>query len=151
MKFSNKCNYALKIILDLSHHYRHQLVHIPDLAQRQNIPRKFLEQILLQLKGADLVRSKKGPNGGYSLARPPGDIAVGEVFRLVERSFFIYSGNGLENSDNENGINREDFFGVFAEVESAISSVIDNINFDQILKREAEILARESQAHHFDI
>lgn len=151
MKLSNTCNYALKIILDLSHHYRHQLVHIPDLAQRQNIPRKFLEQILLQLKGADLVRSKKGPHGGYSLARPPGEITVGEVFRLVEKSFLIYSGNGLENSGNKNGINRVDFFGVFSEVESAISSVIDNINFDQILKREAESLAREGQSHHFDI
>jgi Rrf2 family protein len=127
------------------------LVHISDLAQRQNIPRKFLEQILLQLKGADLVRSKKGPHGGYSLARLPGEITVGEVFRLVEKSFLIYSGNGLENSGNQNGINRVDFFGVFSEVESAISSVIDNINFDQILKREAESLAREGQSHHFDI
>jgi Rrf2 family protein len=121
------------------------------LAHRQNIPRKFIEQILLQLKRAGLVLSKKGPHGGYALARPPADITVGEVFRFVERSFIIYSGTRLENSDHENGKNPADFFGVFAEVESAISSVIDNINFDEILKRESEILAGESQALQFDI
>ena len=151
MKLSNKCNYALKIILDLSHHFGHCRVHITDMAKRQHIPRKYLEQILLQLKNGGLVQSKKGPNGGYALARPPSAIRVGEVIRLTEKSLFSNFSKEFENSREETGVNRDGFFGVFAEVEAAISSVIDTIDFNEILKREAEILAKENQSLHFDI
>ncbi len=151
MKLSNTCNYALKVILDLSHHYGHRRVHITGLAKRQHIPQKYLEQILLQLKKGALVQSKKGPNGGYALARPPSAIKVGDVIRLVERSLFSHSNNESENSREKVGASRNGFFGVFAELEAAISSVIDTIDFNEILKREAEILAKENQSLHFDI
>ncbi len=151
MKLSNKCNYALKVILDLSHHFGHHRVHIADLAKRQRIPRKYLEQILLQLKKGVLVQSKKGPNGGYALARPPSEIRVGDVIRLVERSRFSLFNNEPESFREKTGANRNGFYGVFAEVEAAIFSVIDAIDFNEILKREAEILAKENQSLYFDI
>ena len=103
------------------------------------------------MKNGGLVQSKKGPNGGYALARPPSAIRVGEVIRLTEKSLFSNFSKEFENSREKTGVNRDGFFGVFAEIEAAISSVIDTIDFNEILKREAEILAKENQSLHFDI
>src|ERR1700756_515140 len=58
---------------------------IADLAERENIPRKFLEAILLELRNAGVLRSKKGKGGGYSLARPAGEITIGQIMRVMDR------------------------------------------------------------------
>ena len=84
MNISYKGDYSLKIILDLTFYYPDTMVHIEDISKRQDIPRKFLEQILLQLKRGGFVESKKGPNGGYFLAVAPKDILLGDVIRFVE-------------------------------------------------------------------
>ncbi len=145
MKLSHKCMYALKIILDLSKYYQHKRVHIAELAKRQNIPPKYLEQILIQLKKGGLIQSKKGPKGGYSLTRSPKEIMVGDVIRLTERALFSFS--GLENHSIEgNG-----FFGVITEVENAICRVIDKINFAEIQKRELKAIFEDSQGNSFNI
>ncbi len=151
MRFSKRCNYALKIVLDLSHHYSHYPVHISDLYKRQNIPRKYIEHILLHLKKGGLVKSKKGPHGGYSLTRSPAEIMVGHVFRLAESSLALHPRDEHEILTDKADVIRNGFFGVFAEVDAAISSVIDNIDFKEILKREAEILTTDSEAFTFDI
>lgn len=145
MKISLRCLYALKVILDLSNHFQHSPVHIIDLAERQNIPPKYLEQVLIQLKKGGFIRSKKGPKGGYSLCRPPKEITIGEIVRLTERTFF--SEPGLENGPGGNhDLTRDGFFGVFEEIEDAIASVIDRIDFADIQERETEFLSKESDA-----
>ena len=150
MKISSKGLYALKVILDLSNHFQHSLVHIIDLAERQNIPPKYLEQVLTQLKKAGLIQSKKGPNGGYSLCRSPKEITVGEIVRLTERSMF----SNRDHEDNPGGnhdMTRNGFFGVLDEIEEAVASVIDRINFAEIKERQAELLSKESGAITFYI
>jgi Rrf2 family protein len=153
MKISSRGLYALKVILDLSNHFQNSLVHIVDLAVRQNIPPKYLEQVLTQLKRAGLIQSKKGPRGGYSLCRPPKEITVGEIVRLTERSMFSNRRNRyLEDSTGENqDLGRNGFFGVLDEMEKAVASVIDRIDFADIQKREAELLSKESDAITFYI
>lgn len=84
MRISFSGDYALKAILDLALSYNNGLSRIQDIAKRQDIPLKYLEQILLTLKGAGYVKSQRGPKGGYYLAKDPGDIMMGEVIRLVE-------------------------------------------------------------------
>ena len=150
MKISSKGLYALKVILDLSNHFQHRLVHIIDLAERQNIPPKYLEQVLIQLKRAGLVQSKKGPNGGYSLCRPPKEITVGDIVRLTER--MMVSDPSIEERPGANqNPTRNSFFGVLDEIEAAVSSVIDRIDFAEIQEREAELLSKESGALTFYI
>jgi Rrf2 family cysteine metabolism transcriptional repressor len=149
MKISSRGLYALKVILDLSNHFQ-SLVHIIDLAERQNIPPKYLEQVLTQLKRAGFIQSKKGPKGGYALCRPPKQITVGEIVRLTERSMF--SGRSPEESPGGNqDTTRNGFFGVFNEIEEAVASVIDKIDFADIQKREAEFLSKEMDAITFYI
>ena len=83
MKITFKGDYALKIILDLSLLYG-QKTSIKEIAKRQDIPRKFLEQIVTLLKGAGYVKTLRGKGGGISLAKDPGKISLGEVIRLIE-------------------------------------------------------------------
>ncbi len=81
---SKKAKYALKALLALAAHSGTDPIRIADLARRQRIPRKFLELILLDLRNAGLVRSIRGPAGGYLLARRPTRIHLGEVVRMFD-------------------------------------------------------------------
>jgi Rrf2 family protein len=84
MKLSRKSEYAFLAMIDLAEHYADGPVRIADICARKTIPRKYLEQILLQLKGAGLVRSARGPAGGYRLAREPDKIYLAELIRLMD-------------------------------------------------------------------
>lgn len=81
---SKKAKYALKALLDLAARTDSEPARIADLARRQRIPRKFLELILLDLRNAGVVRSRRGPAGGYLLARRPARIYLGEIVRLFD-------------------------------------------------------------------
>ena len=85
---SNKTKYALKAILMLTGRYASkEPVLIAEIAEKESIPKKFLEAILLELKHNGLLRSKKGKGGGYLLARSPNQISFGEVIGLFENPF----------------------------------------------------------------
>ena len=81
---SQKARYALRALLVLAEEGDEQPVLIADMAERHNLPRKFLEQILLDLKHHGLVQSRRGKHGGYSLLRPAAEISFGEVVRIVD-------------------------------------------------------------------
>jgi Rrf2 family protein len=84
MKLSKRGEYGLRALQDLAKRYGEGPVPNKDLARRNNIPPRFLEQILLGLKHGRIVRSQKGPRGGYYLARPPQEITLAEVVRLLD-------------------------------------------------------------------
>jgi Rrf2 family protein len=79
---SSKGKYGLKALLDLA--ARDGAVQIVEIAQSNNIPRKFLEAILLEMKNAGFLYSKKGKGGGYALARKPEKIIIGDVIRVLD-------------------------------------------------------------------
>jgi Rrf2 family transcriptional regulator, cysteine metabolism repressor len=84
MKLSSKGEYASRAMLELSLRYEKGPLPINSISRAQNIPERFLEQILLLLKRAGYLKSKKGPNGGYYLAKPPSEINVAEIIRVLE-------------------------------------------------------------------
>lgn len=84
MKLSTKGEYASRAMLELSLKYDKGPQHIGKISKAQNIPQRFLEQILLLLKRAGYLKSKKGPHGGYCLAKPPAEINVAEIIRVLE-------------------------------------------------------------------
>lgn len=86
MRISAKGEYAAKAVLYLSTKYP-EVVTIHEVAASHRIPVKYLEQILLALKKAELLESRRGVHGGYTLARPPAQISVGEVLRAVDGNF----------------------------------------------------------------
>jgi Rrf2 family protein len=81
---SKRTQYGLKAVLALGRRYREGPVRIAILAREESIPLKFLEVILLDLKGQGLLESKKGKGGGYHLSRPPSTITLGSVIRMME-------------------------------------------------------------------
>jgi len=84
MKLSLRGEYALRALLVLGINYDQPVISITAISQQQNIPKRFLEQILNDLKSAGLVRSKRGVAGGYQLARSPQDISLASVIRHIE-------------------------------------------------------------------
>ena len=81
---SQKSKYALKAAIALAHEFGQGPVLISDIAQRERIPRKFLELILLELRNKGILQSRKGKGGGYFLAREPAHVTLGEILRVVE-------------------------------------------------------------------
>lgn len=86
MKISTKGRYALRLMLDLAMNEEGNVVRIRDIAARQDISDKYLEQIISILNKAGYVRSTRGPQGGYTLKKEPKDYTVGMILRLTEGS-----------------------------------------------------------------
>ncbi|MGQ9922018.1 MAG: RrF2 family transcriptional regulator [Desulfobacca sp.] len=84
MKISTRSRYGVRLLLDMASRYHEGPVHLADVAARQDISLKYLEQIIIPLKKASYIKSMRGPKGGHRLARPPEQITVGEVVALLE-------------------------------------------------------------------
>ena len=86
MRISTKGRYALRMMIDLAEHKDEGFISLKDIAARQNISKKYLEQILPVFHTTDLLRVNRGPQGGYMLSKNPDQYTVGEILRLTEGS-----------------------------------------------------------------
>ena len=86
MKISTKGRYALRMLLDLAEHQEEGYVALKDIAKRQNISKKYLEQIVPIFNKSDILRTNRGYQGGYMLAKSPDKYTVGQILRLTEGS-----------------------------------------------------------------
>ncbi len=84
MKLSTRSRYGTRLMVDMAQHYQQGPVQLGDIAKRQNISLKYLEQIIIPLKKAHYIESIRGPRGGHSLAKPPEEITVAEIVALLE-------------------------------------------------------------------
>ncbi len=84
LKLSTRSRYGTRMLLDMAQHYNQGPVQLGDIAKRQNISVKYLEQIIIPLKKAHYVESVRGPKGGHMLSKPPEQISVGEIVALLE-------------------------------------------------------------------
>jgi Rrf2 family protein len=146
MRISAKGEYAIRAMLDLALHHGRGLIPIQDVAGRQQIPQRYLEQVLLLLKRAGFLRSKRGATGGYHLVRPPGEISVGDVLRAIEGSL-----TPLEVAGREPRPGREagrDLAELWTEVAQAVAGVIDRTTFADLAARVAERRSRDRAMYH---
>lgn len=84
MKISTKGRYALRMLLDLAEHKNDGFIALKDIAERQNISKKYLEQIIPIFNKSNILKTTRGFQGGYRLAREPEQYTVGEILRLTE-------------------------------------------------------------------
>ncbi len=84
VKLSNKGRYAVRALFDIAFYNDGKPTQVKDIAERQDIPPRFLEQIFQDLKRAGLVGSKRGPSGGYNLQVPASQIRVGDILRVTD-------------------------------------------------------------------
>src|SRR3954462_11883575 len=93
VKLSNKGRYGVRAMFDVAFHGDGGSAQIKDIAEREGIPARFLEQIFQDLRRAGLVSSKRGPRGGYQLARPGREISLGDILRALEGPLCVYAGD----------------------------------------------------------
>ena len=124
---SKKTQYAFKALMHLSHEYNKGPVLIADIARKKKVPLKFLENILLELKKAGILDSKKGKGGGYYLAKDPHNIRLADILRLVDGPIALLPCVSLHfyqkcsNCDEKNcGLNR-----VMIEVRDANLAILE--------------------------
>ncbi|MGD8371059.1 MAG: Rrf2 family transcriptional regulator [Syntrophobacterales bacterium] len=84
MKLSTRGRYGTRLMVDLAEHYADGPIPLAEIARRQNLSVKYLEQLIILLKGAGLIRSTRGRRGGYMLAQKPEKISVGQVIEVLE-------------------------------------------------------------------
>ena len=84
MKLSTRSRYGTRLMLDLAQRYDEGPIQISDIAKRQDISVKYLEQLIIPLKRSNFIKSFRGPKGGHMLARSPDEINIGEIVKLLE-------------------------------------------------------------------
>lgn len=140
MRISAKGDYATRAVLDLALNFKAgEVSQIHAIAERQHIPVKYLENILLLLNRAGVVRSRRGNQGGYYLARPPETITVGEVIRIVDgplAPISCASTTAYEVCPEEAACGLRS---VWLEARNALANVLDNTTFADVLKRTKKI------------
>ena len=120
MKISTKGRYALVLMLDLATYYTGEPVRLKDVAKRQQISEKYLEQIISILNKAGFVKSIRGPQGGYMLKKSPGEYTVGTILRQTEGSLAPVTYEDAESYQRETAIAR-----VWVQLEEAINDIVD--------------------------
>jgi len=151
MQISSKCYYALRSLYELaSRHGEPRPVRIALIAARQQIPRRFLEVILSELRQGGFVESRRGVDGGYFLARPPEAITLGEIVRFVDGDIAPVSCVSSREGDASCDLNFQcPFHDFWGRVLEALSALYDHTSLADIV----EGWRRKSRENvlHYDI
>ncbi len=144
MTISTKGRYALRIMMDLANHIG-ETIKLKDIAARQDISEKYMEQIIAVLNKAGYVRSTRGAQGGYQLAKSPGEYTVGMILRLTEGSLApveCLTENALPCERQDGCATIE----VYRRIYAAVNEVIDSTTVQDLIDIE-----REKSADHYVI
>ena len=138
MKLSTKGRYGVSAMYDLAMHYGEGPISLRSVAQRQEISEHYLEQLMGSLRKAGYVKSVRGAQGGYSLARDPGSITVGDVVRIMEGPITLVDClmSGHEKNDY---CHRADVCvtrNVWAKIRDSICEVLDSITLEDLCNDE---------------
>ena len=132
MKISTKGRYALRLMIDLATNDDGNPIRIKDVAERQNISDKYLEQIISVLNKAGFVRSVRGPQGGYSLKKKPEDYTVGMILRLTEGSLAPVACVEEDETDCERQGGCVTYL-LWRKISDAINGVVDTITLKDLV------------------
>jgi Rrf2 family protein len=123
MKISTRGRYGVRLLIDLAEHREESHVSLASVAERQNISIRYLEQVAVILRRSGFIRSVKGASGGYTLARPPEDIIIGEALRVLEGDMLVV--DPPLGGAPETKLQRCVRLTVFERLNERIASVID--------------------------
>src|SRR5215469_10081038 len=133
MKISQKGLYALQAMMMLARHYNQGAIRIRDIAYEEELPEKFLELILLELKNARLVESVRGAKGGYQLRRPPSEIRLSEVIRLVDGPLAPFGDADQLRELIDRDADHRALYQVFLDVRDAAVRILDNTTLADLI------------------
>ena len=141
MRLTTKSRYGTRLVIDLALNSAGDPVRLSEISKRQSISLKYLEKLVRELKAAGLVKSLRGPYGGYMLAKPVEDISVGDIVRVLEGSETIT--DCTENDDvcgicTRAGECLTQY--IWAEAGKAMFEKLDSFKIDQLINRSNEII-----------
>lgn len=134
MRLSRKSEYALLALIDLAKHYgKDEPPKIIEVAERNDIPKKYLEQIFLQLKGAGYVRSIRGSRGGYELAKQPDKITLAEIIRLIDGPLASVGSASLYFFEHTPIEKNEKLLQVFKEIRDIVAQKMESLTLSEFI------------------
>jgi Rrf2 family protein len=126
MKVSQKGLYALQALMMLARHYHQGAIKIRDIAYEEDLPEKFLELILLELKNARIVESVRGAKGGYQLRRAPSEIYLSEIIRLIDGPLAPFGDADSLRELIDRDLPHRSLYMVFLQVRDAAAKILDS-------------------------
>ncbi|NIP72991.1 MAG: Fe-S cluster assembly transcriptional regulator IscR [Gammaproteobacteria bacterium] len=132
MRLTTKGRYAVTAMLDLSIHYEHGPISLADISERQGISLSYLEQLFTKLRRTGLVKSTRGPGGGYSLSRPANEIAVADVITAVDESVDTTRCGGMSNCQNDERCLTHE---LWVDLSDQIYNFLSGISLGQLMER----------------
>ena len=133
MKVSQKGLYALQALMMLARHYHQGAIKIREIAYEEDLPEKFLELILLELKNARIVESVRGAKGGYQLRRPPSEIYLSEIIRLIDGPLAPFGDADSLRELIDRDLPHRSLYMVFLQVRDAAAKILDSTNLADLL------------------
>ena len=142
MKISTKGRYALRMLLDLAEHQNDGFIALKDIAQRQGISKKYLEQIIPVLNRSDVLNANRGYQGGYKLAKSPDKYTVGDILRLTEGSIAPVACLDHEPVDCPR---REDCITLplWKGLNKVITDYLDSVTLQDLLDNQKDMVAND--------
>ncbi len=137
LRLSNRGRYAVRAVFDLAVH-RDAPVQVRDVAARQHIPLRFLEQIFQSLKRAGLVESKRGPRGGFTLARAADEVRLGDVLRAVEGPVVLGAPKKRSGRDVTDA--------VLDDLARSVEQCFDGVTIEDVCARRERVLVASSRS-----
>ena len=134
MKISTKGRYAVRVMLDLAMNDNGECIKVKEIANRQNLSEKYLEQIIAVLNKAGYVKSVRGAQGGYRLAKAPKEYTVGMILRLTEGSLAPVACLDA-GADECERCDTCETLEVWNEVYRAINNVVDNVTIADLVEK----------------
>jgi Rrf2 family protein len=133
MKISQKGLYALQALMMLARRYKEGAIRIRDIAYEEELPEKFLELILLELKNARIVESVRGAKGGYALRRAPSEIRLSEIIRLIDGPLAPFGDAEQLRSLIDRDTEHRALYQVFLDVRDAAAKILENTSLADIV------------------
>ena len=142
MKISQKGLYALQAMMMLARRYNQGAIRIRDIAYEEDLPEKFLELILLELKNARLVESVRGAKGGYQLRRQPSEIRLSDIIRLIDGPLAPFGDAEQLRSLIDRDTEHRTLYQVFLDVRNAAARILEHTTLADIVSGKAPALKR---------
>jgi Rrf2 family protein len=145
MKISQKGLYALQAMMMLARHYNQGAIRIRDIAYEEVLPEKFLELILLELKNARIVESARGAKGGYQLRRPPSEIHLSEIIRLIDGPLAPFGDAEQLRSLIDRDLEHRALYQVFLDVRDAAAKILEHTTLADIVNPDLKARKRRGK------
>lgn len=133
MKISQKGLYALQAMMMLGRHHHQGAIKIRDIAYEEDLPEKFLELILLELKNARIVESVRGAKGGYQLRREPEDIRLSEIIRLIDGPLAPFGDADQLRALIDRDLPHRALYQVFLDVRDAAARILEHTTLADLI------------------